>query len=372
MSIKFDQTKYKIRVEEESCVKTDHSTINQQSLPSEISFIGEELFKIIILTGMLPSEVAILRNNPKYRSEEFHWRSEMIRWVLSADSNNYLTLDKKNLGYLESSEKRNIDFWLGMYFAALIAKTFCKDAYINHTPNGTNPNPNGNNPTPKYEYVIHYSSFVKSSLGKVKNLTNYKPDFIAADSSISDFGVFEAKGRMEKKIDEKTMEHAYEQAASVKSIEKNTQIDRIVSYSLLECDKICVRVKDPPVDDTENEGKKKERKLKEIDIDLDFKNALIWQYMPLVEYINENGAKDENNYVSCKCQGLFEIESIRMNKDFYTAINNVYMAIKGGTVIKLDAEQIIEESIKTIGDLVEKRKGIGFETNFDQANNMNS
>ena len=53
MSIKFDQTKYKIRVEEESCVKTDHSTINQQSLPSEISFIGEELFKIIILTGMI-------------------------------------------------------------------------------------------------------------------------------------------------------------------------------------------------------------------------------------------------------------------------------------------------------------------------------
>lgn len=247
---------------------------------SDLVFSGKDLLKAIITMGMLRGE-----SFKKCRKAEIEFKLAMVKAALkekyvkektSGQSYYCLHIDSTFINNLDSTEKGSISYWLGMFFATLLAQ-----------------NKYG------YEHVTHYSLFEKTyktqySFNKIgyiskknKKVTKSTPDLIATDRGLTKFGVFEAKGMENIRSD--TMIHAYNQVKQVKGIVRkvdNTLIvpsENIVSYTRLSIADLFMRIKDPTGgDDT-------------IEMDWD---ALIWQYEPLYELNEEikHSRYDENSF----------------------------------------------------------------------------
>ena len=248
---------YSIKIQEENAVRENHDVISN----SKLLFSGKDLLEAIILTGMLPphlkEDVGAYSN---VRKNEVLFKIHLVEMALK-EVGGVISIDEVNFNELESSEKRAVDYYLGMFFATLmIRKHF------------------------KYEYAIHYSKFRKSSLCKSIQpkhiLDRIEPDIIAIDRLNKNRGVFEAKGHLGTKIDASVVEHAYDQVHQVASINHIRVKDRYVLYSILNEDANVIDYKDP--DGNEN-------------IDLDIYMALLSQYIPIVQLIEELGYQD-NGY----------------------------------------------------------------------------
>ena len=233
-----------------------------------------------------------------------------------------LRMNKAAVDLLDSSEKTAINYWLGMFFATLLAQKIYG-----------------------YKYAIHYSKFIKSKLAVIKNNTkakNVSPDLITMNKFMDKYGVFEAKGGFTFR--RSRIEHAYDQVHKIKSINKESNIDRIVSYFRIREKNSLLRIKDP-------EGK-------EIALKFDQCAAIIWQYIPVIELIHEceYGIDGEEIYSSLDLiEGL---NGIKINRQFYKVVNNIREIM-----INDDSESSIEgylsEATSIITSIVNKEIDLG-------------
>lgn len=274
--------------------------------PDYLEFTGSELYEVIMVMGLLPNE----RKNPVIslsRSNEISFKLHMVQLALKKTSddqgNNYLSMDDDAMKFLDSSERAAISYWLGMFFATLVAiKEY------------------------GFESVVHFARFEKSSYCKQaipkkkkrnpktkKTIKKSSPDLVAIDKTNSKYGVFEAKGY--QIFRRKTMVNAVDQVQQIKSINNDSDIKRIVAYSRLKSSDITLRTKDPL------KGK--------INIELDVNEALVWQFMPLYELMKEIGVTKENEHVYCETNFVEGFKKLELHSEFYDFLNTIAVDYQG-------------------------------------------
>ena len=287
---------YRIKYQEDTDCKSGNNLVMNATPhnPDYLEFTGSELYEVIMVMGLLPNE----RINPVIslsRANEISFKLYMVQLALKVTTddqgNNYLSIDDNAMKFLDSSEKAAISYWLGMFFATLVAiKEY------------------------KFESVVHFARFEKSKYCKNKIPKKKKrnpktkkiikmsaPDLVAIDKTNSKYGVFEAKGY--QIFRRSTMVNAVDQVQQIKSINNDPDIKRIVAYSRLKSSEIILRTKDP------TEG--------EFNINLDVYDALLWQYMPLFELTKEIGVSRDNEYTYCELNFVDGFEKLRFNSSFY-------------------------------------------------------
>lgn len=192
---------------------------------------------------------------------------------------------------------------------------------------------------------IHYSRFLNSSYCKSKPVsravtgpklgrgkTKIAPDLIAIDNKILEYGVFEAKGY--QRFNNATMEHAYDQVMSIGYVNGIKVTDNIISFSRLNFCKNTIRYKDP-------EGKE--------EIYFEPYLAILWQFKPIVELIQELGYESYNDYIVSNT--LNDRFSIHVNKSLYDLCANYWSDLKQG---RLDNE-MVHSILSSIGQADEAR-----------------
>lgn len=293
--------------------------------PPYLEFKGGELFESICIMGLLPNEV-VNKGTKLKRSEEFKFKKFMVQAVLTEyvdrAGKKCLAINEDALNYFDSSEKSAISYWLGMFFATLLAK----HEY-------------------GFQYIVHYSRLLKCKDYKYKIVNKpYKdpitnkdvilssPDLIAMDGTQYNYGVFEAKGY--QTFDKRTMNKAVLQARQICSIEGDSNLIKLVAYSRLKNNGITIRTKDPVDGD--------------LAIRFDKYQALLWQYQALTELFRELVAnkktREENGYIVC--DGLYEgINEMSLDSKIYSYIS--------------EHENILQESY--LDDFIDNldEKGIG-------------
>lgn len=287
---------YRIKYQEDTDCKTGEKLVMNATPhnPDYLEFTGSELYEVIMVMGLLPNE----RNNPAVslsRSNEISFKLHMVQLALKKTTdnlgNNYLSLDDDAMKFLDSSEKAAISYWLGMFFATLVAikeynfwsvvhfARFEQSSYCRHKI------PKNKRRNPKTKKIIKMSS----------------PDLVAIDNTLSKYGVFEAKGY--QIFRRRTMVNAIDQVQQIKSINSDPDIKRIVAYSRLNSSAITLRTKDP------TKGK--------IKLELDTEDALLWQYMPLYDLTKELGIAKDNRYAYCEIDFVEGFEVLKFHPEFY-------------------------------------------------------
>ena len=268
-------------------------------------FTGGELEEAILTMGLLPDEAKDPKCRMK-RSEELSFKVAMVGSVLCElkDKNdiNFLAMDENRLSFMDGSEKAAISYWLGMFFATLIAKKKFG-----------------------YEYVTHYARFMKSKYKlcdptkstytdpKTKKTVKLStPDLIAMDATDprkSNYGVFEAKGY--QYFGTKTMQKAIEQVQQIKSINYKSNIQKIVAYTRLLPSGNTIRTKDP-------EGGV-------FDLELDNRLAILWQYLPVVdlfkEFENRKKFKSSDGFYVLNHSFVEGSERLKISKDLFDVLD---------------------------------------------------
>ena len=257
---------YRIYLQEDfncSQVSIKVNPILQPNLPY-LEFKGSELLEAIMIMGLLPDE-AKSQKVELARTEEYKFKRHMVQAVLKENKdllgNRYLSLDPSKTIYLDSSEKAVISYWLGMFFATLLAR----HQY-------------------GFENVVHYKRFEKSvyciskisktpfkdpSTGKIVKLST--PDLIAMDGKYCEYGVFEAKGY--DSFDKSKIGKAINQVKQIRRINGNSDILKIVAYSRLKSSDIRMRAIDPTGGI--------------YDISFNKPLLLLWQYAPIADLFAE-------------------------------------------------------------------------------------
>ena len=221
---------YSIKLLEENRTRTDHRTY----ACNDLMFTGKDLLDAIVFMGMLPSDINSKSVNVS-RRDEIKFKRILVEACLDVIPNNsteYLVMKKSFFKYLDSTEKGAIRYWIGMFFATLLARKEYR-----------------------YEYVIHYSRFVNSNYcrmpiqpttvpgSSIKPNSRSTPDLITVKNNMKEYGVFEAKGY--NRYNSKTMEHAYDQVKRIGIVNNVKTSDNIVSFSVLNFTDNSIRFKDP-------------------------------------------------------------------------------------------------------------------------------
>ena len=297
MKIKKDET-YKLRLYTESKLRDNHTLTG----PVDFSFEGKDLIHAIVTMGMLPCQ------DPdafaKKRKLEIEFKTKILECVLKTDDKGYLIINEDQHKYFDASEKTAIHYWIGMFFATLLAQK-------QHT----------------FEYVIHFARLKGTPIVSPQNIS-YSPDLVAIKGCFGrkkEFGIFEAKGRLH--YSNSAMEYAYDQASAI-SLISSCIPQKWVSFTCLNYmnkNEIGLIQKDPEANN------------KRTEVDLKIGAALFLQYEPIVELMDElncsvnKSRKCETEYgysiaISEKFyqyikKGKQIIETVGFNDDAFTEIN---------------------------------------------------
>ncbi len=314
-----NNTDYALHLWEEESGRGKHNITSRK----DFIISGSDLYDSIISMGMLPSEIKnIQRNN------EIRFKLDLIEAFLDTEQDNgkdYLKINKTAMEFLDPSEKNSISYWLGMFFATALAKKQYN-----------------------YDYVIHYSKYVKSKYyqsittkrvkgSKLKSNTKSTPDLIAANSKFDKYGIFEAKGNRAYKA--KTMEHAYDQAKRIGKINNIAVSDNIISLTVVGSKQNILRYKDPKGEEN---------------LSFDIYPALLWQCIPSFELFSETEHKRDNGFLYAWVGDEFRM---RMPIELYSFYEENHELILSGDVN--------ETTIRTFKGLsqriTEKQNVIGIE-----------
>lgn len=294
---------YRINYQEDTDCNTGSSFVmnSDPHNPPYLEFYGYELENAIIVMGMLPEELT--KSSKLKRSEEIKYKIHIIQTALKETYDNKghydLSMDENALAFLDSSEKGYISYLLGMVFATLVAQK-----------------------TYNYKYIVHYSKFEKSKYCRYpipktpylnpktgKHVLLSSPDLVGMNIKGRKYGVFEAKGY--QYFYQGVMRKAVNQVQQIKSI-NGKPVDRIVAYSRLLSSGNTIRTKDP------TEGF--------YNIELDDLAALIWQYLPVVELLNElqsnKNYKTSDNFQVFDASFIEGSKHIKIHSDTFNLIND--------------------------------------------------
>ncbi len=240
---------------------------------------SDQLAKAIVTCGM---PVCYLnKQHEKKRVKELQFKRALIETALTVDANNALILNRKNLMYLDSSERAVISYYVGMFFTKLISEIEYNQQYLIHLNLFERQN------TVKYKYQRksqNNPANAKATNAKKTKPKTRRPDLVGYDVGSGKYSVFEAKGRQRKSTI--ALQNALEQVLSVKTINGSKPALAIANMTYFAGGKL----HDIAADPDNEEG---------YDIKFDISDYLEEYYSPIIALIEESERKDnERNKVS--------------------------------------------------------------------------
>ena len=279
--------KYSVTLYEEPNKKNDHT----KNLNGTLEFTGTDLVNAIVSVGM--PDIYLTKAEKRKRKDDIYFKIKLFETYVSSTGGK-LSFDNLRKPYLDSTEIGAINYWIGMVLTTVLGQV-------------------------KYDYdfMVHlsmiqlFSSKIKLKkrkfLSTTGNISFKSPDLLAINILGKKFGVFESKGY--SKYDKNAMERAYDQAKSIKRINRKKPDNSLVVMTLTGKKEIEMIQKDP---DGEN---------CEIEIDLEF--LYLYHFLPIVELIGEL-KPEENNDSMC---GTLVYEdscySISLPKELYHELYSI-------------------------------------------------
>ncbi len=313
---------YKINLQEEMpghLARENHTIINYGCL----EFSGRELLLAIMYMGMLPHTICSSK-----RRSEVDFKISVVQTVLKEDlrgADTWLVLDRTTFDYFDSSEKSAFSYWLGMIFSTLLARKYYS-----------------------YKYVMHYEAFSKSPLctgitpvagtgSAIPVRSKSKPDLVASNSLMNEFGIFEAKGR--QIYTENAMQKAYDQVKRIGYVNGIRVQRNIASIFIIDPSDVTIRFKDP---------------IGEEGLTFNPYVAFIWQCLPIFELLKEMQTINENDYIISESFESKEVDSfkVRMNESLY-GLCEIISESKSGEYNRNIVTEVFEEKILNSDVLLE-------------------
>ena len=230
------------------------------------TFTSDELLDAIYTCGMPWTN--LIPSITKKRTKELQFKKTMIEAALKSSSRgpasgNLLKQNPNCWNYLDPSEKRAVDYYLGMFFSKLISSKLFN-----------------------VKYVVHL--FLVEKMPSVSLIYNSKrrPDFVGFDASKNAYCLFEAKGRQDKKLS--VLTDAINQLKAVSSINGRNPFPMVATMVYFNGAKneVALAIEDPV-----GEGRKDE-------IEIDVKKLLRTFFEPIQEVIyEEDGKQEDSNFI---------------------------------------------------------------------------
>lgn len=312
---------YEIDLTEECCKKGDKSIIGSDTLVID----GEMLLYAIISAGM--PDVYLTYPERTRRSDEILFKISLFETYVKKihiEANRYkLAFDFDKKPYLDSTEVGFINYWIGMILTTALGQVKYG-----------------------YEYLVHlkkldsFSKNIELKKRKYKRKgggTVYKsPDLIAINVSDDKYGVFESKGYTSYDLD--AMSKAYDQAKSIKKINKKKTKNRLAVMTVTGKSEIKMFEKDP-------KGGK-------IELEVDTSLLDFYHYTPIVQLVNELEPAENDKVMTAKLgNGENEI-TINIAKPLYTSLLP-YLSISEQS----DANKFLDENLERIAGCMKELRG---------------
>lgn len=281
----------------------------------DIEITKEEFLKSVITCGM--PMYYLTPSISCSRKMEISYKLYAILSLIEFDSvSGYIRL-RKEIRYLDASEKATLSYYLGMVLTRFISSREFKQ-----------------------DYLVHLNILEKTNSIKYKNINKkLRPDLIGYNKTSQKFSVFEAKGRLRKKI--ATLEKALEQVQNVNYIAGSKPSYAVAQLSYFKNNELYVVAVDPV-----EEGNKK----------IEFNDNCLVQYFklyyePIISLFKES---DQIKIENEKSTALLEINGLV----FYIELpTNIYSAFSNN---EFSMKHLIRENDKFDNDLINVRliKGV--------------
>ncbi len=259
-------------------------SINNTEISSgyvDVEITIEEFIKSVITCGM--PMYYLTPNITSSRKNEISYKLYALLTLIEFDSvSGYIRL-RKEIKYLDASEKATLTYYLGMVLTR----------FISYREFGQN-------------YLVHLNILEKNNCVTYKNqVKKLRPDLIGYNISSQKFSVFEAKGRLRKKL--ATIEKALEQVQSINYIAGSKPSYAVAQMSYFKNDELYVVAVDP-VDEGDKEIKFKDGCMKEY-----FK----LYYKPIIKLFDEGSQIEIGNEASIS---LLEINDFTIQIEMPTRL----------------------------------------------------